>query len=301
MTATATTQAAACLGTSTRDSCVGSAMIPTTAEKGELCKPPSSFVRDGVHREIIQGVIRAKLQKRRHLVVKQAVDSAYLDALFPALLEHFHPQTVQYNGGIGQVPTWKLSCYLEVMENGIPTAEPSLPLLRHFSPLLDTCNELFLRWYTQQHPKQKEILSKVRIPGDEKKENSPVNPGVTPAWKCRRLMTFITRYRPNPGENALLKVGLVACERLTRSGLSSNQGCLFSSYFQYCLQHVDGAGKVDGSVVVALPVDRWSSGDHEFEGGGLTFWDGRDSSGDNSIHYDTRSGDVAFIDRYVSV
>jgi hypothetical protein len=68
-------------------------------------------------------------------------------------------------------------------------------------------------------------------------------------------------------------------------------------------QHVDGAGKVDGSVVVALPMDESSP----FEGGGLTFWDGvkRDAAtgkrtGKDEIHYDTRSGDLALIDRYVS-
>lgn len=80
---------------------------------------------------------------------------------------------------------------------------------------------------------------------------------------------------------------------------------------------MDGAGKVDGSVVVALPIDRWSAPEHEnaFEGGGLTFWDGRewkqtsggiqesqrggksDVMGPREIHYDTRSGDIAFIDR----
>eukprot|EP00543_Licmophora_paradoxa_P013205 CAMPEP_0202475886 /NCGR_PEP_ID=MMETSP1360-20130828/93136_1 /ASSEMBLY_ACC=CAM_ASM_000848 /TAXON_ID=515479 /ORGANISM="Licmophora paradoxa, Strain CCMP2313" /LENGTH=134 /DNA_ID=CAMNT_0049103067 /DNA_START=538 /DNA_END=942 /DNA_ORIENTATION=- len=106
-------------------------------------------------------------------------------------------------------------------------------------------------------------------------------------------MTFITRYTPQPGEQALLK-------------------------------HVDGAGKVDGSIVVALPMDRWSqnnensskmmmrttpsssdnsnnNNNHAFEGGGLTFWDGRDptTKRPNEIHYDTRSGDLAFIDRAV--
>lgn len=62
---------------------------------------------------------------------------------------------------------------------------------------------------------------------------------------------------------------------------------------------MDGAGKVDGSVVVALPIDRWSGPDLAFEGGGLTFWDGRQSNGGAPLetHYDTRSGDVAFIDR----
>jgi hypothetical protein len=84
-------------------------------------------------------------------------------------------------------------------------------------------------------------------------------------------MTFITRYTPAPGEQALLK-------------------------------HVDGAGKVDGSIVVALPMDSWSAPltNNAFEGGGLTFWDGRDANGTTQqIHYDTRSGDVGFIDRAV--
>jgi len=89
----------------------------------------------------------------------------------------------------------------------------------------------------------------------------------------------MTRYTPAPDENALLK-------------------------------HVDGAGKVDGSVVLALPVDRWTASEEEnsFEGhgGGLTFWDGRMRRNAESgkreveeIKYDTRSGDLAFIDRAV--
>jgi hypothetical protein len=68
-------------------------------------------------------------------------------------------------------------------------------------------------------------------------------------------------------------------------------------------QHVDGAGKVDGSLVVALPIDRWSAPEHvnAFEGGGLTFWDGRsaETGQPQEIHYDTRSGDIALIDRCV--
>lgn len=68
---------------------------------------------------------------------------------------------------------------------------------------------------------------------------------------------------------------------------------------------MDGAGKVDGSIVVALPIDRWSAPEEENSfvghGGGLTFWDGRDpeTKRPREIHYETRSGDVAFIDRYV--
>jgi hypothetical protein len=69
-------------------------------------------------------------------------------------------------------------------------------------------------------------------------------------------------------------------------------------------QHVDGAGKVAGSVVVSLPVDRWSAPEEENSfighGGGLTFWDGKDPQTKRlqEIHYDTRCGDLAFIDRY---
>ena len=90
--------------------------------------------------------------------------------------------------------------------------------------------------------------------------------------QVKRLMTFITRYTAAPNENALLK-------------------------------HVDGAGKVDGSVVVALPIDRWTGPEEtnsfEGHGGGLTFWDGksRPLGRPQEIQYDTRSGDLAFIDR----
>jgi hypothetical protein len=58
-------------------------------------------------------------------------------------------------------------------------------------------------------------------------------------------------------------------------------------------------------MVVALPIDRWSAPEsiNMFDGGGLTFWDGpRNASSvhnDNEIHYAIRSGDVAFIDRYI--
>ena len=67
---------------------------------------------------------------------------------------------------------------------------------------------------------------------------------------------------------------------------------------------MDGAGNVDGSCVVALPVDRWSAPEevNSFvgHGGGLTFWDGKDACGKpQEIHYETRSGDLAFIDRAV--
>lgn len=46
-----------------------------------------------------------------------------------------------------------------------------------------------------------------------------------------------------------------------------------------------------------MPIDRSNlDGHHGFEGGGLTFWENR-----HETHYDTRSGDVALIDRYVDM
>ncbi len=141
------------------------------------------------------------------------------------------------------------------MKGGTPCTDPNLKLLEVCRPLLDTCNDLFRTWYEQQHS----------CNGKKKQKNGTICP--------ERLMTFITRYTPAPGEQSLLK-------------------------------HIDGAGKVDGSVVVALPIDRWSGTEEEnsFEGhgGGLTFWDGKDENGiPLEIDYDTRSGDVAFIDRAV--
>mmetsp|Transcript_8152 Transcript_8152/g.12735 ORF Transcript_8152/g.12735 Transcript_8152/m.12735 type:complete len:161 (+) Transcript_8152:499-981(+) len=135
------------------------------------------------------------------------------------------------------------------MESGIPCTNPKLDLLDVFLPLLETCNVLFTHWYRQQHSCSGKLRSN--------------------KFTVKRIMTFITRYTPNPGEEALLK-------------------------------HVDGAGKVDGSIVVALPIDSWSGPDNSFSGGGLTFWDGKGPTGrPEEIHYDTRSGDVAFIDRAV--
>lgn len=196
--------------------------------------------------DIAKQVLRKKLAKQRHLVVKEAINPLYLDYIMPSLLAHFRPQSVTYNGGIAKIKKWKISCYLEVMDGGIPTAEPNLMLRQLFHPLLNTCNTLFNEWYRQQHSMRQPVVS-------------------------NRIMTFITRYTPAPGEQALLK-------------------------------HVDGAGKVDGSIVVALPMDKWSAplSINAFEGGGLTFWDGRDSLGNiQKTHYDTRSGDVGFIDRAV--
>ena len=219
-----------------------------------------------INTQIIKGVVRAKLNKRRHLVIPGAISPSYLDQLMPPIVSDlFQPQTVTYNGGIANITEWKISCYLEVMEGGIPCTNPHEGLKNHCWELLDTCNKLFASWYRQQHACNDVTTSTYKV--DE--EGNPI---------VSRLMTFITRYTPAPDQNALLK-------------------------------HVDGAGRVDGSVVVALPIDRWTASEehNSFEGfgGGLTFWDGRTQTtvsgtrGPEEILYDTRSGDIAFIDRAV--
>ena len=265
-----------------------------------------AMTKDGILREITRGVIRAKLAKTRHLVIREGIRKSYLDAIMPAVIDNFRPQTVMYNGGVAKIREWKLSCYLEVMEGGVPCADPDLKMLDICLPLLEVCDGLFSSWYRQQHScndaAQRKAsttrggsggeenigncdrmtsvagsgtgsdkpVSETNCSGGEEKDQVQSRGGI----KVKRLMTFITRYTAAPNENALLK-------------------------------HVDGAGKVDGSVVVALPIDRWTGPEdvNSFEGhgGGLTFWDGRSRplGRPQEIQYDTRSGDLAFIDRAV--
>ena len=147
----------------------------------------TTIVRDGIAKEIARQVLRQKLSKLKHLVIPKAISPRYLDSLFPQLLKDFDPQQVVYNGGVAKVKNWKISCYLEVMEGGIPCTNPNLKLLELFRPLLDTCNDLFLEWYKQQHACNHKHIGRVHR-------------------SCKRLMTFITRYTPAPGEQALLKV-----------------------------------------------------------------------------------------------
>jgi hypothetical protein len=156
------------------------------------------LVRLGVVKEIVKHVVRAKLSKRRHLVLSQAIDPDYLDSIFPTLLQWFDPQTVQYNGGIAQIYQWKISCYLEVMKGGIPCTNPNLQLLELFRPVLDTCNDLFLEWYRQQH-----ACNKNNKPSNSNDNNTQQSQN---RRTCHRVMTFITRYTPARGEQALLKV-----------------------------------------------------------------------------------------------
>ena len=160
-----------------------------TEETGRAKESSSGpdFLRDGLPTEIARRVLRQKLAKKRHLVLKEAIHPSYLDGIFPELLRLFQPQIVTYNGGVAQIPKWKISCYLEVMDGGIPTTEPNLELCQLFDPLLSACDDLFLYWYRQQHACNGRRQA-------------------TASSSCRRLMTFVTRYTAQPGEQALLKV-----------------------------------------------------------------------------------------------
>ena len=74
-----------------------------------------------IQKQITKGVVRAKLSKRRHLVLPAAISPSYLDTLMPEIVTNlFQPQTVKYNGGVANITNWKISCYLEVMDGGIP-------------------------------------------------------------------------------------------------------------------------------------------------------------------------------------
>merc|ERR1712032_644013 len=117
-------------------------------------------------------VVRKKLAKLRHLIIPKAIAPEYLDSLFPALLNLFKPQTVTYNGGVANIKKWKISCYLEVMDGGIPCTEPNLELLHIFSPLLRECNTLFLHWFQQKSSCNRgSLLGRKNL-------------------RCKRLMTF---------------------------------------------------------------------------------------------------------------
>ena len=80
------------------------------------------------------------------------------------------------------------------MEGGIPTAEPNLELLKVMTPLLESCDDIFMSWY-----RQKSSCNRPKL------RNSNI-------LSFKRLMTFVTRYTPNPGEEALLKVGSFCTE-----------------------------------------------------------------------------------------
>lgn len=167
----------------------------------------SHIMRENVNKEIFRGVIRQKLSKMRHLVITQAILSSYLDDIFSKyILPLFAPQTVTYNGGVAQIKQWKISCYLEVMEGGVPCAMPCVELRNACLPLLDACNTLFAEWYLQQHSCN---VSRDRTAVWQHNQGKIHEIQEERHIGVRRLMTFITRYTPAPGEQALLKVRFI--------------------------------------------------------------------------------------------
>ena len=110
--------------------------------------------------------------------------------------------------------TMTVSAYMEVDNNTPGAAQRGVAcdpdLLEVMAPLLEQCNRQFTAWYESLH-------------------------GTGSVPRLKRLQSFVTRYRPFPNENALLR-------------------------------HVDGA-HVDGSVILALPTDS------PFAGGGVTVWE----------------------------
>ena len=63
------------------------------------CSKENEFVRENVKTEITEQVIRAKLSKRRHLVLQNVIDASYLKSLQKLLEDLFEAQVLVYNGG----------------------------------------------------------------------------------------------------------------------------------------------------------------------------------------------------------
>jgi len=205
-------------------------------------------------------------EKLRHSCIIKAVDPDFLNELFPKILNIFQPQIVKYSntnpdisskdGSHGEKIDWKVSSYMEVdqttpgaMQRNV-TCDLNLKSL--MMPLLEQCNQLFSSWYEKLH-------------------------GAGSIKNLVRLQSFVTRYRPFPNENALLR-------------------------------HIDGV-HVDGSVILALPTPI------PFKGGGVTVWEPKSnkggqqeqeeesasssSSSETAFHYPLGCGDMCFVDNAV--
>lgn len=198
---------------------------------------------------------------RVHAVLAEAVDPGFLRELFPQIKHQFQPMLVQYSntnpniapsdGEHGEKLDWKVSSYMEVDARMGGAMQKSvtcdLDLLELCRPLLRQCNDHFRAWYEQLH-------------------------GPGSIHQLVRLQSFITRYRPLPQENALLR-------------------------------HIDGA-QVDGSVILGLPTDS------PFVGGGITVWERAETSDtveasssdqhdETTYRYPMNPGDMCLLDNYV--
>ena len=93
-----------------------------------------------------------------------------------AIQENFRPQKVIYNGGV----EWSNSCYMDMAMRMKPATEPDPRLREICAPLLLECDRLFADWYRLHH-------------------------GEGSISALTRLQSFVTRYRPQAGENQLAR------------------------------------------------------------------------------------------------
>jgi hypothetical protein len=151
--------------------------------------------------------------------------------------EVFEPHLVKTNN----YPEWKISSYLEFTEKKNPAPGVVEALKTACDPVLPICDEIFLREHCKLRRRRLGTVG------------------------CRRLQSFVTRYRSCPNEDGLPL-------------------------------HVDSVG-IDGSIVLGLPTR------DAFQGGGLSVWDKARSKNecteDLRIDYPINPGDICFLDKLV--
>lgn len=85
----------------------------------------------GLHHELMPGVVPA----------------AELEARLPAMKEAYCQQPLDYGGHSRYGDTWRISCYMVVMESWKPKIEPHEPMVKCMTPIMDQCTEAFGHWY----------------------------------------------------------------------------------------------------------------------------------------------------------
>ena len=225
--------------------------------------------------------------KKKFAVLEGALAPELVERTFRSFAEGFVPQTISTS----VYPKWVISRYMEVsareqhvkggQQGG---ATPDLELLEKCRPLLDACDKIFRECFValhgprvrrQQQPPRVMAAAAPAAPaaadgGENDGSSSSAAAAAAAAaaaeasddgYDVRRLQSFVTRYRPLPGENTLAK-------------------------------HVDGI-TIDGTVVVGMPTDT------PFDGGGLTIWEGHPDEPLATHNFPMRPGDVCFLDKLV--
>ena len=209
--------------------------------------------------------------KKKFRVLEGVLDAELIDSTFRAISTDFEPQTISTS----VYPKWVISRYMEVSaseqrhktQQGGAEADPVL--LEKCLPLLTACDAIFKRCYIELKGARRTGHTAAAGTGegsDAKRTGS--GGGLVAAeedsdggYKFSRLQSFVTRYRPLPGEASLPK-------------------------------HVDGIS-IDGSIVVGMPTDK------PFDGGGLTVWEGSPDDPIATHYFPMRPGDVCFLDKLV--